>query len=291
MEICTCHFNEDLDWLKNSEWPVRIVHKEGGAPLNKVPDYTVPNVGLEATAYLHFIIERYETLPEQVAFIHGHETSYHQLGDRPLLEMIRTANIKKYGYVPLNNSWRCVNTVIQIPKFLEFYRELGLINFPDRFITCCGAQFIVSRERILGHSKKFYQKLYSSIKTRDQAIAFELVWHVLFGENITIRPADDHFNPPLKEIMYHQSGSFPLDPKDFKIYYIGKNPPPSVHHHVTTKEQWDYYKYRGICPLCAYDDELCFEVDDPGKILWFKREIFGHVIKSLMNECQLFRDI
>ena len=76
MEICTCHYKEDLAWLDNCEFIVNIVHKEGGTP---IPNYTycIPNIGCEATAYLKYIIERYDTLPDYTAFLHGHETSYH----------------------------------------------------------------------------------------------------------------------------------------------------------------------------------------------------------------------
>ena len=61
MEICTCHYNEDLKWLDESEFLVNIVHKDGGTPIDYM--YCIPNVGYEATAYMKYIIERYDTLP------------------------------------------------------------------------------------------------------------------------------------------------------------------------------------------------------------------------------------
>jgi hypothetical protein len=93
IEICTSHFNEDLGWLEKSPWPVTVVHHEGGTPVDYT--YLIPNVGFETTSYLKYIIERYDSLPDHVAFIHGHETAPHQLGDRPMLDMIRDANIQK----------------------------------------------------------------------------------------------------------------------------------------------------------------------------------------------------
>ena len=146
LEICSSHFNEDLEWLKKSQWPVSIVHHEGGAPVEYT--YVIPNVGLEVSAYLKYIIERYDTLPDHVAFIHGHETAWHQQGGRPMLDMIKTANIEKYDYVPLNNSWRCVNSEKQMADQLEFIKA-NKFTVDPHFITCCGGQFIVSKKAIL----------------------------------------------------------------------------------------------------------------------------------------------
>ena len=45
MEICTSHYNEDLEWLRKSPWPVSIVHHEGGTPIDCT--YLIPNFGFE----------------------------------------------------------------------------------------------------------------------------------------------------------------------------------------------------------------------------------------------------
>ena len=57
MEICTSHYNEDLTWLKESPWPVIVIHKEGGVPFPT--SYTIPNEGYEASSYLFYIIIYY----------------------------------------------------------------------------------------------------------------------------------------------------------------------------------------------------------------------------------------
>jgi hypothetical protein len=61
MEICTCHYKENIEWLKSSLYPVTVVHKEGGDPFSHESffhSFTVPNIGVEAYAYLSYILDR-----------------------------------------------------------------------------------------------------------------------------------------------------------------------------------------------------------------------------------------
>lgn len=241
MEICTSHFNEDLGWLDNSPWPLSIVHHEGGTPVDYT--YLIPNIGFEVTSYLKYIIERYDSLPDHVAFIHGHETAFHQHGDRPMLDMIRDANIQKYDYIPLNNCWRCVNTALQMKDELIFAKKHGLPKVENYFITCCGAQFIVSKKAILSNSKDKYKYWYSVTTGKNDAILFELIWHSIFGCGPSIVPYVDHFTPKLSEILYSDSGSIPMILSKFKPCYIGDYPPIGVIH-ITNQAEYDYYVIR-----------------------------------------------
>jgi hypothetical protein len=283
MEICTCHFRENLEWL--SEWPVTVVHKEGGGPVPATfhPVYTIPNVGCEATAYLWYIIQRYDSLPDRVAFIHGHEEACHQLGDRPLLEMIRGAN-KERGLVHLNNAWRCVTSIKQVAHFAPFLDELGIIDFvPEYFITCCGAQFVVARENILRNSKSLYQKLYSMIQTQDHAICMEVcVWNFLFCHTFSVVPRDDDFSPPLKTIRYHTSGSCTMNPATMRFVYRGRDPPDPSLACISTKEDYDASKNTGCVMMTCFGDDPVYECDDPGRILWIVRDEFERMKQRIL---------
>ena len=240
MEICTSHYNEDLKWLEKSEWPVIIVTHEGGDPVDHT--YKIPNVGYEVTAYLKYIIERYDTLPNHVAFIHGHEEAFHQLGDRPMFEMIKTANIQNYGYIPLNNCWRCVIT--QTNVFTG--GDLKMFQLDPYFITCVGGQFIVSKDIILSNPKEFYENLYSTIKTKNDAIYIEHIWNIIFKCGNSIVPKNDHFYPKLKEIRYSTATSLPMIISKFKPCYIGNYYPTGLGLiHITNQTEYDYYSTRG----------------------------------------------
>lgn len=200
MEICVSHYSENLEWLKAFEGPVVVIDHDGAEPHPFETYVTVPNSGYEASAYLKYIIERYDSLPDHVAFIHGHEEADHQLGGRPMLEMIRTANIQKYGYVPLNNAWRYVLSDMQLNKFADRWKQLFAAPMPDRFTLDTAAQFVVSKERILANPKRKYEFLYENIDTKDDATIIEHMWHYIFGEKISMEPQSDLFVPPLDEI-------------------------------------------------------------------------------------------
>ena len=284
MEIVTCHYKENLEWLKQqSDYKVIIVHKEGG----DVVDYTycIPNIGLEATAFLYYIIERYDTLPDHVAFIHGHENAGHQLGDRSLLDMIRTATINKYSFIPLNNLWRFCFKGQFNHVCKEMYEWMGII-VPDIFIACSGAQFIVAKHLILRNTKQFYMDLYKKIKTRDDALIMEYSWHFLLtGESTT--PHDDFFIPPMKEKCISPSTSIPLHVKDLNLCYIGKMPPSSKYvKHIKNSTDENYYNYRGGQFFYFVEDEIEHAIGDMNKVAKIPKNNFINFVHGYIRQCQ-----
>lgn len=248
MEICVSHYTEDLEWLKASEWPVLVIDHEGAEPHSFDTFETVPNVGYEASAYLKYIIERYDSLPEYVAFIHGHEEADHQLGGRPMLDMIRTANIKKYGYVPLNNAWRNVLSVTHLNGMQEKWSKMFTAPMPDRFTVDTGAQFVVSRERILSNRKSKYEFLYEIISEKTDATILEHMWHYIFGEPISMQPVQDLFVPPLDKIRMCKNQ---LAVGEFKVGFIGPDEfyeqlqLPAETIHLKTPEQYASCQHDG----------------------------------------------
>jgi hypothetical protein len=81
--IVSSHFQEDVRWLENYIFPVVLVSKDGGnySTLNYDRYHNVhraPNKLRESGAYLWFIINYWNNLPNKMFFIHGHEISHHQ---------------------------------------------------------------------------------------------------------------------------------------------------------------------------------------------------------------------
>jgi hypothetical protein len=207
MEIVVSHYNEDLEWLGRSSWPVVIVEHEGSSPWfikNVKERYCIPNHGREATAFLKYIIERYYTLPDRVAFIHGHESSWHQKGDRPLLHLIRDANVSKYSFIPLNNYWVSKLLPPEVTLFAERWKIYMKEDLPRGFQCHVCAQFIVSREAIQHTPKERYIELFDKVmngEDKRDAVILEHIWHFLFGEPLQMQLFTDYFDPPIKE--YH----------------------------------------------------------------------------------------
>lgn len=190
MVIVSSHYNEDLKWLEKSEWPV-IVYSKNPDSVNYRGQ---KNVGRESTAYLKYIIDNYYNLPDHVAFIHGHESAWHQ--EKDLFDLIRRAKIDEYEFISLNFYYmdRGINehergklSLIKDRWDVEFKPFLN-IDCPTTIKYDCCAQFIVSRRRILNNSLGAYEHWYSLIMDEDDnitAFVFELLWHVIFGEEET----------------------------------------------------------------------------------------------------------
>jgi hypothetical protein len=208
--IVTSHWKEDLSWLKNSEFPVVLIDKEGADPTCFEPSYVIPNKGKEASVYLKFIIEKYHELPDYVAFIHGHEYAWHQ--QQNILELIRNANIEKHGFISLNSvykDWWAGGAVYPFANVWEIYSENKMYVFEN---IPSSAQFIVSKERILLNSVERYKNLYDMIITSNEKLEimtnntfytwgpetiFETCWHILFGESNIYNIPYDLFKIPL----------------------------------------------------------------------------------------------
>jgi Protein of unknown function (DUF3431) len=211
LTIVTSHWKEDLTWLTKSKFPVVLIDKEGADPSPFVPQHVIPNVGKESSAYIKYIIENYDNLPEAVAFIHGHETSEHQQHDRPLLEVIEGANIAKYGFIPINNKhWPSDFNDDHIAggrriRLYSFFNKLciplkGEMPFENGpWIHEMSAQFVVSRERILANPKMLYEGWYYIFTHNldfevEFAYILERCWHTIFGEGAVHMPQKDWFS-------------------------------------------------------------------------------------------------
>jgi hypothetical protein len=287
MEICSCHYNEDLSWLKQSPWPVTVIHKEGGDPVEECfKSVSIPNEGFEAKSFLYFIISRYSTLPEYTAFVHGHEHAHHQLGDRPILELIRDANIEKYDFIPLNNFWYCVDM-----NFTQSYLKPLFENQPLTFITCGGAQFIVSKKSIQSNSLETYETLYNSMNTKTDSVRIELVWQYIFTKNYNIVPREDFFTPPIKTIKYSTSCNIPMKVEDVKIVYIGKNPPDIFKYHMKHETE---YTNTAATYVCASDDKAEMIKPFNEDVIMFERDeipkLFNMVLTISRHFEQIYKD-
>jgi hypothetical protein len=190
--IVTNHWQEDLNWLKKSKFPVVVIDKEGAAPSDFAPQFVVPNVAHALPSWFKYIIENYDNLPGHVAFIHGHEYSNHQKHSRHLLEVIEGANIEKYEFISLNNVFKKYafadeTDFMQIWSYWEHVFRIPFEKPKDYAmgVIVPGAQAIVSRNRIRRFSKYYYEFLYKMVtKSRDPWIPhnMEALFHIFFGE-------------------------------------------------------------------------------------------------------------
>lgn len=210
--IVSSHYNENLDWLHASPYPVIISSNHPtfklayGPPDSKVffdEELRAPaNIGREASAYLRFIVKYYDALPKHIAFIHGHETAWHQRYPGTLLDAISEAKYREFPFISINNMHSAPDLLRVSNKYWSvvhavwphhFLKYVGT-NIPLSIcrLDCC-AQFIVSREKILKYPKHVWEHWLKITQVPGHVNSetfelmpwlFEYTWHIIFGEPI-----------------------------------------------------------------------------------------------------------
>ena len=194
-----------LSWIDLQPWPVFVSTKEEGFGFASEP---WGNFGQEIASYMRFILMFWDYLPEHVAFVHGHEKTWHQEGYR-MSYMLRNVCLDKFGYASLNafenEAWRPVkgaksyfNIIKRYWKLVEPY--LGAMPKSGFKEKCC-AQFVVSRERIKARPRELYELILKQMTDpkKDYRRAphgrnsgwdlihfWESIWHYIFGEDAVV---------------------------------------------------------------------------------------------------------
>jgi hypothetical protein len=246
IEIVTSHWKEDLTWLLKSPWPVNLIDKEGAAPSPFTPKFVIPNQGNAEIVYMKYIIENYDNLPDHVAFIHGHEDSYHQFHRRPLLDVIMGANIHRYDFIPLNNIFRqfyfndFVDDIVRFKTFFTYFGFYECDTPPNnaRIVAPMCSQFIASRNAIRRYPKKEWTRWYNLMANESRnyvslGVCFiEHFWHIIFGQGRICGPNPDWFSfytPPVDWNEHVKLPHFPnIEECDLKVQFICSPKSPVV---------------------------------------------------------------
>ena len=171
------------------------------------------NFGREAMAYLTYIVDHYDNLPDFAMFIHGHYQSWHQ--PIPIPKTIRALNItsltrEKYISLRCGNQMGCerrpyIDTYHVNWQGEEYIREFWETIVPQqempRYISfkCC-AQFAVSRQAIRARTRDEWIRIRQPLLRSHQELKesevwakgyddvqwkvgtlYEKVWHLIFG--------------------------------------------------------------------------------------------------------------
>ncbi|KAI1989907.1 hypothetical protein LOZ53_003473 [Ophidiomyces ophidiicola] len=205
---------ENVQWAHRlrPQWIpfVYSIDKEPGFPL-RLP----ANRGREAMAYLTFIIDNYDTLPEITAFVHAKNYQWHNDGagsrTAAILKNLYMSTVERKGYVNLrcNPDPGCPTAISPFSPTAEDIRTgdvrahfpevyMALLNVtrkevPKRIGSVCCAQFALSRDRIRLRPRDDYIRMREWALTADfdsQTIGwvFEMIWHIIFKEDAVLNP-------------------------------------------------------------------------------------------------------
>lgn len=238
--IVSSHYKEDLEWLHASPYPVVICDKTGSEPSSFKPDpkcFLEVNKGREASSYLKYIVEYYDSLPPYIAFIHGHEEAWHQLHPDGIFGAIERTKLCDYEYINLNNyidvkigkgdppKLPCHENSHQFGVMIVQFEEIKrcwstvfepILGYPiPNYIRFpMGAQFIVSRRAIRRHPKSAYETLLNYVNDPtceddfSRGFVIECIWHSLFTGapmDICNDPSDPHMYKQCSEDSYMNS--------------------------------------------------------------------------------------
>jgi len=193
------------------------------------PDYILHpplNKGREATAYLTFLIDHYDVLPEIILFLHPHRngwpTAWHtDAADYDNVNSVRGLRldyVREHGYANM----RCIHdpgcpaeiqpfrgdpTRTAELAFAEAYTYFfggNSSSVPERVGTPCCSQFAVSRDQVRKRPQSDYLRyrrwlLETELGSDISGRVMEYMWHMFFGK-------DPIWCPSLHECWCQQFG-------------------------------------------------------------------------------------
>jgi hypothetical protein len=191
--IVIARYKESTDWISklNDYYQVLIYEKEKP---EKEP-YNVPiNKGNEASAYLRYIIDNYDNLPKHIVLIHCHEESWHHHGS--IVDLLNNYIDKDIEFENINKKdagfnmgdyqdWKNGELGDYYTNFIQ--PAVGNSDMYPKFTlneNGC-AQYIIYKDIIQLHTKKFYENIYkwileSNITYYNQGFFLEWTWDLFW---------------------------------------------------------------------------------------------------------------
>ena len=161
--IIVARYNENVEWTK--QFPNVIIYNKGSKLDNNYNEVFLNNVGREGHTYYKYICDNYENLAEYTIFLQGRPFDHSPNIISNLTKYINNKELSidfeflseqiHHSSLDLECSryWQCKN----IHKNWE--RVFGVNIDNQECVFGAGAQFIVSKKKILKNTKEFYENI------------------------------------------------------------------------------------------------------------------------------------
>ncbi|KAI1827600.1 hypothetical protein F4861DRAFT_491919 [Xylaria intraflava] len=199
---------ENVTWLHAQlpDWHKNIYVADDARAALSVP----ANKGREAMVYLTYLIDRYETLPRNMLFVHASRFAWHNDDPNydalPTLRRFRLPHLQRAGYVNLRCVWvigcpgeihpaqdeAAISAAEERVTAKHVYKRafeelLPEVPVPDLVAVSCCSQFGVTRETVWRRPKADYVRyrdwlLTTSLGDDLNGRVFEFAWHIIFGK-------------------------------------------------------------------------------------------------------------
>jgi hypothetical protein len=164
-------YKEDINWLKKISYKYVLYNKGPSDIVNNINYKQLPNVGREAHTFLTYIVDNYDSLPDFVGFLQGDPFPH------SIFMGHRLSKFKGEDFYPLSPNTKYQEEARAYIDLIEnsTAKYFGIVRPAGEFPF--GAQFIVSRDKILKHSLKEYEFLLKKIidaeDNRRQCLVFK----------------------------------------------------------------------------------------------------------------------
>ena len=191
VNVVVSRYNNNTDWVYKLP---NISHFYIYDKENPTNQYNIPvNKGNEASVYLKYIIDHYETLADYTFFIHDEEYAWHHSGS--IIERFREATSSNKLYYNIND--KCVlgsivsngwydEILMWYDAYVEKYIPMRSLSNKDWTNNHRGsAQFLVHKSIIQKLPLEFYTNLYDWLIVTDLASSksgrfLEWSWHIFW---------------------------------------------------------------------------------------------------------------
>ncbi|ETS73679.1 hypothetical protein PFICI_14625 [Pestalotiopsis fici W106-1] len=206
--------SQDTAWLSQvpRDWAIYhyVTDEIGSFSPSSSTALSVPaDKGNEAMAYLTYIIDHYDELPDVIFFRHSHHKSWHQAFDSVFeVSSLRAEYVLERGYVSPRCMGGCENVMpvadegvsladihlvtrdAQLRSLLSEFLDPAE-SIPSKIAAPCCAQFAVSRVAVQSRSREWWQALRSwlistSLSSYSSGRLLEWTWHIWFGEEASL---------------------------------------------------------------------------------------------------------
>jgi hypothetical protein len=209
--IVAAQAHEDTSWAAE-DLPEGWDHAVMVVDDKTAPLHTPMNKGREAGAYLWYILQNYEQLPDTMVFMHshkdGHSEAWHVDNEdysNPLsIQRLRIATVQENGFINLRCQTKpgCpvavqltrdppdpdFKTEFAMPEALKAMFGMEQHQMPPVIAAPCCSQFAVSKRQIRARPKTDYERFWKWLAETnlDDAVSgrvFEYLWHIIFGRD------------------------------------------------------------------------------------------------------------
>ena len=180
MKLIISRYKEDLGWEENY---TSIIYNKGGPIPSTI---SLPNVGREGHTYIYHILSNYENLDDYTVFLQGNPFDH----TRDLFKILKEFEElqSKPDFFQLCHEMLTDDEKGKPHHWVDipvgyYYNDL-FKQTRTEFIYGAGAQFIVSKERILSRPKSFYCNIMKHLETSidpPSVYCYERMWQHIFG--------------------------------------------------------------------------------------------------------------